>query len=86
MQFRYSLVQSNHVNINQIQSTKYIHGLCKYTHNPCKMPLGLISFCWSKIMTWIFDRLTSRLEKVENSYSLFENTCKHVPGIKRMTT
>ena len=47
-----------------------------------KRLLGVISFFWPKIMIWVLDKLTSRLEEVQNSYSLFNNLCKPVLDIE----
>ena len=56
---------------------------------PClgKMPLGLNSFCYGQnIMILVLDKLTSRLEEAQNSFSLLKSLCRPHPNLESRTT
>ena len=40
----------------------------------------------SHIMILVLDKLTSRLEKVQNLFSLFISLCNHVDGLQSIST
>ena len=82
----YLMAQSNHVNKNQSQG---IH-ICRLSSfGPClgKVPFGLISFCCSQRSQFLdLDKLTSRLENMKNSCSLFKILCRPTPDLESITT
>lgn len=79
------MIQSGHVSENQPQGI-YIRGLSQF--GPCigEIFLGLIFLVASIDHDLVLHKLTSRLEKVENPYSLFTSLYKHDLDVEKNTT
>lgn len=78
----YLMAESDHVNRNQSQCI-YIHGLswCGLCQGKCL--LVLLPFDAIKVIIPILDKLTSRPEEMQNSFSLFISLCKNALDLER---